>query len=38
MVSALNQEERLSEIAEMLSGKDITKAALANARELLQSN
>jgi DNA repair protein RecN (Recombination protein N) len=38
MVSPLNQEERLSEIAEMLSGKDITKAALANARELLQSN
>jgi DNA repair protein RecN (Recombination protein N) len=38
MVSALNQEQRLAEIAEMLSGKDITKAALANARELLQSN
>ncbi|MFM1999238.1 MAG: hypothetical protein RL204_1185 [Bacteroidota bacterium] len=38
MVTSLNQEQRLAEIAEMLSGKDITKAALANARELLQSN
>jgi DNA repair protein RecN (Recombination protein N) len=37
-VVALNQEQRLTEIAEMLSGKDITKAALANAKELLQSN
>jgi DNA repair protein RecN (Recombination protein N) len=37
-VIALNQEQRLTEIAEMLSGKDITKAALANAKELLQSN
>ena len=38
MVTSLNQDQRLAEIAEMLSGKDITKAALANARELLQSN
>jgi DNA repair protein RecN (Recombination protein N) len=38
MVSSLTQDQRLAEIAEMLSGKDITKAALANARELLQSN
>ena len=31
----LNQEERISEIAQMLSGADISDAALQNARELL---
>ena len=31
----LNQEERVSEIAQMLSGVDISDAALQNARELL---
>ena len=31
----LNQEERVSEIAQMLSGTDISDAALQNARELL---
>lgn len=31
----LNQEERVSEIAQMLSGADISDAALQNARELL---
>lgn len=34
-VTALNQEHRLKEIAEMLSGKNITKAALENAKELM---
>ena len=34
----LNQEERVSEIAQMLSGVDISDAALQNARELLNLN
>ena len=34
----LNQEERVSEIAQMLSGADISDAALQNARELLNLN
>ena len=34
----LNSEQRVEEIAQMLSGSDITQAALANARELLRSN
>lgn len=34
----LNSEQRMEEIAQMLSGSDITQAALANARELLRSN
>lgn len=34
----LNQEERVSEIAQMLSGTDISDAALQNARELLNLN
>ncbi len=32
----LSDEERVEEIAQMLSGSDITEAALANARELLK--
>jgi DNA repair protein RecN (Recombination protein N) len=32
---SLNREERLSEIAKMLSGKKTTDAAKANAREML---
>jgi DNA repair protein RecN (Recombination protein N) len=31
----LSYEERATEIAQMLSGKNITQAALQNARELL---
>lgn len=31
----LNKEERIEELAKMLSGKELTNAALANARELL---
>ncbi len=31
----LSEHERIEEIAQMLSGSDITKAALANAKELL---
>ena len=34
----LNSEQRVEEIAQMLSGSDITQAALANARELLKTN
>lgn len=34
-VSELTHEHRVREIAEMLSGKDITKAALENAKELM---
>jgi len=32
----LNDEERVQEIAQMLSGENITDAALTNARELLK--
>lgn len=32
----LNSQERIEEIAQMLSGTDITQAALANAKELLR--
>lgn len=32
----LSQEERVTEIAQMLSGTDITEAALQNAKELLK--
>lgn len=35
-VSQLDEEARIQELAEMLNGKDISKAALANARELMQ--
>jgi DNA repair protein RecN (Recombination protein N) len=34
-VRALNEEERIAELAEMISGKTKSEAALANARELL---
>lgn len=34
-VTPLSHEHRLNEIAEMLSGKNITKAALENAKELM---
>lgn len=33
----LSEEQRISEIAQMLSGEDISEAALQNARELLQT-
>jgi DNA repair protein RecN (Recombination protein N) len=32
----LNDEERVQEIAQMLSGENITDAALTNAKELLK--
>ncbi len=35
-LTELSAEERVQEIAQMLSGSDITEAALANARELLK--
>ena len=31
----LNQDQRVQEVAQMLSGSNVTEAALANARELL---
>lgn len=34
----LNQQQRIEEIAQMLSGSDITPAALANAKELLNKH
>lgn len=34
----LNPQQRIEEIAQMLSGSNITEAALANARELLKIN
>ena len=34
----LTADERVAEIAQMLSGSDISEAALQNARELLNSN
>ena len=34
----LTDEERIREIAQMLSGSDITDAAIANARALLQQS
>jgi len=36
-IRRLNDEERLVELAQMLSGKNITEAALKNAKELLQN-
>lgn len=36
MVKLLNREERLNEVARMLSGDSITEAALENARVLMQ--
>lgn len=35
-VRQLDEQARIQELAEMLNGKDISKAALANARELMQ--
>ncbi|OFX17094.1 MAG: DNA repair protein RecN [Bacteroidetes bacterium GWA2_31_9] len=35
-IKLLNQDERLQEIAKLLSGKEITEAAVVNARELLK--
>ena len=35
-MTELSQEERIQEIAQMLSGSDISEAALANAKELLK--
>lgn len=35
-VQAISGEERINELAEMLSGKALTKAALENARELME--
>lgn len=34
-VVLLNEEERINELAEMLSGKNISKAAIENAKELM---
>jgi DNA repair protein RecN (Recombination protein N) len=34
-IRALSEEERMQEIAKMLSGEDPSEAALENARELL---
>ncbi|MFC2136701.1 DNA repair protein RecN [Bacteroidota bacterium] len=34
-IKLLNSEERINEIAKMLSGEELTEAALSNARELL---
>ncbi len=36
-MTELTEKQRISEIAQMLSGSDITEAALANAQELLRS-
>jgi len=32
----LTQDERVSEIAQMLSGSDVSEAAIANAKQLLK--
>jgi DNA repair protein RecN (Recombination protein N) len=32
----LSPEERITEIAQMLSGSDVTEAAIQNAKELLK--
>jgi len=37
-IKLLNNEERLEEIAKLLSGKELTDAALKNAQELLKMN
>ena len=36
-MTELTPEERVQEIAQMLSGSDVTDAALANAKELLKN-
>lgn len=38
LIKRLTQEERVLEIAQVLSGANVTEAALQNARELLQEN
>ena len=35
-MTELSQQERVQEIAQMLSGSDVSEAALANAKELLR--
>jgi len=35
-IKALNRDDRINEIAKMLSGKEISEAAIVNARELLK--
>jgi DNA repair protein RecN (Recombination protein N) len=35
-MTELNNEERITEIAQMLSGSDISDAAIQNAKELLK--
>ncbi len=35
-MTILNKEERIKEIAQMLSGSDISDAAINNAKELLR--
>jgi len=37
-IERLSIENRLTELAQMLSGKNITEAALRNAEEMLSSN
>jgi DNA repair protein RecN (Recombination protein N) len=37
-VTLLNNQERLEEIARMLSGEQTTEAAIANAKELLKES
>ena len=36
-IQELNKEERIQELAEMLSGKNFTKEAIANAKALLKT-
>lgn len=37
-IKRLTKEERIKEIARMLSGSSLTEASLANARDLLSDN
>ena len=37
-IRLLTSEERVGEIAKLLSGENVTEASLANARELLGAN
>ena len=37
-IKKIEGEERVLEIARMLSGSELTQAAIANARELLKSD
>ncbi|MFC2087510.1 DNA repair protein RecN [Bacteroidota bacterium] len=36
-IKLLNKEERIDELAKMLSGEELTEAAISNAKELLQN-